>query len=556
MLIRKYLAGNKRRGESFLTGSQTRTVAVSLQNPEDMHRALQILEIIDCILQHARESSVKVAPLARVCKTFSGPALDSTWRVLHKPLPLLKLFSGLEMDTVREPYFYVVVYRLTSDILPSEWERFLSYCHRVREITCGEYAMFTQSVVVHSSVWQQLFVRNGGRPLLPHVRIIDWYPQSLLDADILYLTSPTLRQLRVDIEEAPSHALLTDAMARYTNLQMAFGMVLQQVVQMSPFLEVLDTSGVGYSALALPVSVCSRLRVCKTHMCISRDEDSHLDIACLDALAASSQLEELAFDVIVVPATLISCTYAFNALRKLTVQGDIQSLERLLAVLTLPCICLLNLQTGSDPQLKEKAMILQQYHALFSAISAKAAHSLTSLEVSPATDLDVDEYSESEICFSLQDFVAPLFQLKKLEALNLTLRTSLTVSPVDVQIMAKNWPGLKSLCLEPCSRRSSIDSLVPFAKSLPLLRILLLHNFRIGGLHDLEACPASSHELQTIKIFSCGYEAYNPADMAHMIDRLFPNIVVTDSHFGLWRETKRLLAELQAARAREGPLPE
>lgn len=110
VLIRKYLAGNKRRGESFLTGSQTRTVAESLQNPEDMHRALQILEIIDCILQHARESSVKVAPLARVCKTFSGPALDSTWRVLHKPLPLLKLFSGLEMDTVREPYFYAVVY--------------------------------------------------------------------------------------------------------------------------------------------------------------------------------------------------------------------------------------------------------------------------------------------------------------------------------------------------------------------------------------------------------------------------------------------------------------
>ncbi|KAI1785849.1 hypothetical protein LXA43DRAFT_1099795 [Ganoderma leucocontextum] len=129
-----------------------------------------------------------LAACTRVCRSFSGPALDTQWRVLDDVAVLLRILphtvshpgndsgseDGLDMNPAR------------LNVLM----KFRAFARRVRELNTAPPSYF-----IHPDVWNTLATRLQGTPLLPrlqrlHISMIYNDPTSF----VLCL-SPTLRHL-------------------------------------------------------------------------------------------------------------------------------------------------------------------------------------------------------------------------------------------------------------------------------------------------------------------------------------------------------------------------
>ncbi|KAM5545004.1 hypothetical protein V8D89_001115 [Ganoderma adspersum] len=110
---------------------------------------------------HEREDRVvlrtTLAACARVCRAFSGPALDAQWRVLDDVVVLLKVLphtlthpgdalgseDGTDMNSAR-----LDVLALSPDIDDTAWVKFREFARRVRKLNAGPPKCF-----IHPDVW-------------------------------------------------------------------------------------------------------------------------------------------------------------------------------------------------------------------------------------------------------------------------------------------------------------------------------------------------------------------------------------------------------------------
>ncbi|KAK7676151.1 hypothetical protein QCA50_006313 [Cerrena zonata] len=134
----------------------------------EMHCALYNQDLLFNIAMYLHMLSAARNPdlLAFVltCRSFCKPGLDVLWMHIHDPFPLMRLAPGY-MD-------------VEDDYMPDEsWATFLSYSKRIR---------FLSSIVHNYDDTFYRSLRTVPGNLLPGIRHLVWYPESLLGLQRIY----------------------------------------------------------------------------------------------------------------------------------------------------------------------------------------------------------------------------------------------------------------------------------------------------------------------------------------------------------------------------------
>ncbi|KAG8911191.1 hypothetical protein FRC01_005863 [Tulasnella sp. 417] len=91
---------------------------------------IQIIELIEEIMSYLLEPDLLSA--ARVCKTWSEPALNRLWRNLFSLVPLLSLIAPVQSHNDEDMDFI-------HDIDGADWSRYAFYVHRIRNIDLSDF---------------------------------------------------------------------------------------------------------------------------------------------------------------------------------------------------------------------------------------------------------------------------------------------------------------------------------------------------------------------------------------------------------------------------------
>ncbi|KAF9233796.1 hypothetical protein BU15DRAFT_53408 [Melanogaster broomeanus] len=140
-----------------------------------MHRALLIHEILCMIVDFVHDNSwvfnPTLAALARTCKAFKEPALDTLWFELDDLSPLARCLPRDSWKGARHPSSsYEEIYSFTRPLTETEWCTLQGYARRIRVLELGYWPHRT-------------FDETGIRvlcnppttdPLFPNIQVITW----------------------------------------------------------------------------------------------------------------------------------------------------------------------------------------------------------------------------------------------------------------------------------------------------------------------------------------------------------------------------------------------
>lgn len=95
---------------------------------------------------------------------------------------------------------------LRGNIGPADWARFEYYARLVRRCRLtSNYHTLGYVPDVDATVYPHLHLRNGHKPLLPHIETLEWFQTAHTDTTLLCLLAPSLRRLTIFmLEEAPA----------------------------------------------------------------------------------------------------------------------------------------------------------------------------------------------------------------------------------------------------------------------------------------------------------------------------------------------------------------
>ncbi|OCH85914.1 hypothetical protein OBBRIDRAFT_272607 [Obba rivulosa] len=158
---------------------------MSLSKRPTMHQTLRKREILYRIFAFARSDALcdgtgnaVVATAARVCKSWTYPALDILWRELDSLLPLINICHELQLR-IRTTGAVVALIRASPNshdlesgkIIPDRhWATFQRYARRIRSLKLGSSRVGGSSEVELFII--QFITRNGG-PFLPCLLELD-----------------------------------------------------------------------------------------------------------------------------------------------------------------------------------------------------------------------------------------------------------------------------------------------------------------------------------------------------------------------------------------------
>ncbi|KAH8109629.1 hypothetical protein DFH11DRAFT_1626028 [Phellopilus nigrolimitatus] len=135
--------------------------------PRGMHRVLSVLELLNFIFSYLDRHTH--ASCARVCKRWTGVALDLLWEELDEVVPLLSILAPLGSDQsepVKDPlqmYSDPAIFtRSTNDV---DWENFYSYSRRVRRLRVD----FLRSIPLSTRIFAEITQEAPSYPLLPNL---------------------------------------------------------------------------------------------------------------------------------------------------------------------------------------------------------------------------------------------------------------------------------------------------------------------------------------------------------------------------------------------------
>ncbi|TFK82127.1 hypothetical protein K466DRAFT_530844 [Polyporus arcularius HHB13444] len=168
------------------------------------HRALHIAEVLRHICGVADNRTLAI--LARTCRAFQEPAIQTLWRCLTDLIPLVKCFppdawmiEGNKMKFARLP-------------LPHEWAVFLKYSKLIRSLGFNS-GIVRHPIKLHGSVVDTLCALRPTLVLLPNLRALRWLVMELKGSylpPILSLLGDEVRTLEIedwDRHVIPEHAL-------------------------------------------------------------------------------------------------------------------------------------------------------------------------------------------------------------------------------------------------------------------------------------------------------------------------------------------------------------
>ncbi|KZT67447.1 hypothetical protein DAEQUDRAFT_767177 [Daedalea quercina L-15889] len=441
-------------------------------------RALGIQEILCMVINHfnperwldtdelrsgkitLHELRRSLAGLARVSRPFSGPALCTLWTVMDDLDPLLRLLAccqtvQVESDDSEDEYdagkiipereidFQDTRLVLSGEISASEWTRFRHYAGLVR-ICLHDY-----HTSIDPSVYLQLSLYNGDKPLLPNLRHLKWQQRSCNHSELLHIIGHSLRQLEFDFVGQ------TWVMGRARRRDYALKALLDNVRSRAPCIEDLHICNVHHPESLSSLRTWTHLK----HVHI----DSVLDFAVLKMLSSLDNLTSLQADISHIPGKEDSCS-GFNALESLELEGDSASLEWFFGATDLPRVSSVTVHF-SDVAFTELEECRRRLESLQIHIKYPRLRSLT-LRVS----------CRSDVVPSVPDIIRPFLSMKELEAFGLDFVGPAHLSDATVEEITRCWPNLHSLKLDHVftTVEPSVRALDILARGCPRLEELVL----------------------------------------------------------------------------------
>ncbi|KAH9936007.1 hypothetical protein B0H21DRAFT_63449 [Amylocystis lapponica] len=149
-------------------------------------------EIFEYLPRGFSRGRYDLARTARVCKKFSGPALDLLWRDLPDVGSLFGLFPSFTTATRLIGRDEVDFYTFNGPISQDDWSRFEYYAKRVRSL-CVSF----DNTDTDPSVFAQLAYHAHGRPLCPYLTSLDWIQGVVMEQSLFAFLTKSLRNLTI-----------------------------------------------------------------------------------------------------------------------------------------------------------------------------------------------------------------------------------------------------------------------------------------------------------------------------------------------------------------------
>ncbi|KAI0352051.1 hypothetical protein OH77DRAFT_832351 [Trametes cingulata] len=469
------------------------------------------------LLVAARKRRQKtLARCARVCRAFSGPALQVLWRVIDDVMHLFRIlppFANASSDKI-----------LTGRITEQDWARFQQYALHIQELVVVAFDN------LDSHIWTIVAHWNGARrPLLPRLRRLE---------------------LPVD-EKAPHTTILVPPALDHLGLHMRSGYktcwsfmkeTLKPKFKSLRSLSVFQETMFGGSRhpvsdlIPRPLNL-PQLQILQLHGVPS------LTPSLLRTLSSIPCLRDLKIDYDVEENTVYEdgVRYPFLSLETLALSSDLSSLAKVLSMVSFAelrsvtidaqsrCRTLdSDISTHLVPVLSTLPPGLRYLHVALACIRCDVGHSLT-----------------------LDALAGPLHSQQELEDVSFRFRGFLGGIHMDEMLLAatESWPDLTSYELAfsfneddvqleyPQSADSPwyeedgslprIATVIKLAECRPRLRQLHLPGIDLCvDLPSLTFVPALNHRLRSLDL-SFLQKSRPLFELALILDKLFPNLDLT-----------------------------
>ncbi|KAL1739282.1 hypothetical protein HDZ31DRAFT_27431, partial [Schizophyllum fasciatum] len=457
-----------------------------------VHPALQITELVTLICSFA--SPETCACLARTCKDFLEPALDSLWSVQATFGLLLCILPDVFtlVPVANEDAFWV---NLNRDLTDDEWARLAFYGARIKRLYVGhafdgtEYALRLSAGFIHG------WLRYTGRmdlplSLCPRVAHVHWVKLSAfaLPLECMFWSRPGV----------PSIELV---MARMDPAQVGddFASALQTVVNAS--LVQLRVTNPRADERPLDTIIARLVRQCTM---LELVELSYVSPSCLQALGALPALHTLYIGGLAGLDDEVWST-AFTALKDLKVTGRIEEslylLRKLSGAQGLRSVSIIFSYPSFRNNIPVSRRRPQQIACLCEAITRYCPAALTHLNITDDTSMWSLHNSEQSPYYAIEfDCISALRSLKSLRELVIEPWGSIDLDDRDMESLLSAWPVIESLhFLRPYSPRfepvfttlATPAALLSVARHCPRLREMtftfdasgfrVVHGGRPGG---------------------------------------------------------------------------
>ncbi|KAJ6483548.1 hypothetical protein C8R47DRAFT_564546 [Mycena vitilis] len=418
-----------------------------------MHRALQILEIVDMICEATPVDGRDLANLARTCSFFFAPAATVLWREQDTIIHLLKCMPDNLWDMKMRFNPPRLDIRLRRSITSADWARPLLYMPRVKSFVL--HATFENSDFFEAIGWSL-----PAEYIFPNLEALEWDPRHPGDCVFRYLNlflSSHLRNLSLAGPKSFADLCIFEKIAIKCPLLNHF------------FLGWLDETSDSFDASTAVVSafVCG-LRHLET-----------LNVPDLDdvALAHTAQLSHMK-DLTIRSDRLIPLDFlqseAFPALSELA----LLSMEQASAMFTALGECSLTGFALLDSENQPTRHVARQF---YSTLANSCSHlSLRDIHI-PGThpsDLPTITMDQAPVYSVGGEILEPLFSFINLVSVHLSHPVGFDLDDVTIELLARAWPRIEHLTLGAGSSRH-----IPSRVTLRGLASFAQHCYHLETLH-------------------------------------------------------------------------
>ncbi|EIW53810.1 uncharacterized protein TRAVEDRAFT_51553 [Trametes versicolor FP-101664 SS1] len=455
-----------------------------------------------------RADGKTLATAARVCKTFSEPALRTLWWSLPDLMPLWRLLGPLDLLT--EPNVPAELSSLpgkyvlsgSREVTPEQWARFREYAARVRIVR--QDPQFGTSPL-HYSVWQLLTYELRGVPFLPRLHTLCWNVTDPYDNTLLMIFPPTAAALAIDFKD-PYHDPLDleeddDDMAE--DVPENWGTPAQQKDAIARLLRTVCTNAPRLTDLTLsrykhtvPL-LRDILPLLPGLRRLDLSATSPVVVATLRALAGMNTLETLT-NVPIKNARIDGAFSGFPALKTLSVSGGVQDVVQLLTAIESR---LTSLAITSHHSAMDWQAAFPRIEGKLSTLTAFGIHIDSCDTDLPDPDGMIGNNEDVELPEFLAGLNAPLAQVQ-----NLRLSFDNIIMHCNDHKLAQAaqmFPYLTrfELIVRGSWEYPTIASAIAFAQHCPRLETLLLPNPHNNSKDVLAALRPSAPVHTALRVF-------------------------------------------------------
>ncbi|KAH9951840.1 hypothetical protein B0H21DRAFT_888176 [Amylocystis lapponica] len=382
-----------------------------------------------------------LARAARVCRTFSDPALDVLWESLDSFLPLLLLYDAL----VKQYQLFDDYYRPVPDA--AEWARFQKYAERVQYI---EYC-WHKDAELSRCMWE--IGHSRAEPLLPRLQVLRLHLTPRQNNNLLGLISPSLRQLEVlIISNAAEHdnAESDDSGSESSPIVDPYWQFVRNVLSKAPLLQTLGIHHNYSATLLAPVVEYPHIR----RLFLAQN----VDLRTLHTISGAESLVELHVEL---PKIVISTPpRGFRNLQHLKIRGDLRAAFDFLSAISPQYLVSL--------KYRPRTYLLGRGDPL----GCCNIVSLISDKFPSLCDVSIQFAIGAASYQRFLDGLRPLLRLRDLERVILNFnRCGLAWSDHDVCELAAAWPKLTVLQLHSAYLSSAPPKELPSIYTLAELRL-------------------------------------------------------------------------------------